>query len=69
MSQQQFTEPQQPTTPIAPIDPKPILQSESPTGIILAIAVLISILLSSVAGLVQVIMVAKVGLGWVAIAA
>jgi hypothetical protein len=38
-----------------PIDPTPFIQSESPTAVILAISILISILLGSIAGLIQVI--------------
>jgi hypothetical protein len=52
---------QQPTTQqtvpsIAPIDPQPIAQSESPAAVILAIAILISVVIGSITGLVQVIM-------------
>jgi hypothetical protein len=52
----------QPSFPsVAPIDPKPILQSESSTAIILAIAMLISILLASITGLIQVILATTAG--------
>jgi hypothetical protein len=43
----------------APIDPAPIVQSTSPTAVILAIAILISILLGSITGLIQVILLVK----------
>jgi hypothetical protein len=47
----------QPSFPsVAPIDPKPIVHSESPTAVILAIAILISILLGSITALIQVIL-------------
>jgi hypothetical protein len=47
----------QPTLPpISPIDPTPIIQSTSPTAVILAIAILISILIGSITGLIQVIL-------------
>jgi hypothetical protein len=50
----------QPTIPpITPIDPTPIVQSASPTAVILAIAILISILLGSITGLIQVILLVK----------
>jgi hypothetical protein len=59
MSQQQATA-TQPTTPaIAPIDPSSIVHSESLTAVILAIAILISILVSSITGLVLVILVTR----------
>jgi len=46
--------------PIAPIDPKTIVENgDSPTAIILAIAILIAILLGSVTGLVQVIVTGR----------
>jgi hypothetical protein len=38
-----------------PIDPTPLIQSESPTAVILAISILIFILLGSIAELIQVI--------------
>jgi hypothetical protein len=57
MNQKQPTLTHQVTSPIAPIDPTVIVQSESPTAVILAIAILISILISGVTGLVWVIMV------------
>lgn len=59
MNQQQPTLTYQPTSQIAPIDPTPIIQSESPTAVILAIAILLSILVSGVTGLVRVIVVAR----------
>jgi hypothetical protein len=44
--------------PITPIDPTSIVEhGESPTAIILAIAILIAILLSSMTGLVRVIVI------------
>jgi hypothetical protein len=47
----------QPTLPlIAPIDPTSIIQSTSPTAVILAIAILIFITLGSITGLIQVIL-------------
>ena len=43
---------------VTPIDPKPIVeQGESPTAIILAIAMLISILVGSITELVRVIVI------------
>jgi hypothetical protein len=45
-----------PNTISSPIDPMPIVQSTSPTAVILAIAILISILLGSITGLIQVIL-------------
>jgi hypothetical protein len=48
-----------PNTISSPIDPTPIVQSTSPTAVILAIAVLISILLGSITGLIQVILLVK----------
>jgi hypothetical protein len=59
MNQQQPTLTHQATSQIAPIDPTPILQSESPTAVILAIAILISILVSGITGLVRVIVVTR----------
>lgn len=44
---------------IAPIDPPPIIQSESPTVLILAISILISILTSGITGLVRVIVITR----------
>jgi hypothetical protein len=44
---------------VTPIDPTPIIQSESPTAVILAIAILISILIGSITGLVQMIVMFK----------
>lgn len=44
--------------PITPIDPTSIVEhGESPTAIILAIAILIAVLLSSMSGLVRVIVI------------
>ena len=49
------------TTPIAPIDPLPIIEhGDSPTAIILAIAILLVSLLSSVTSLMQVLMLGAV---------
>lgn len=46
----------QPVSPIIPIDPKPIVEhGESPTAIILAIAILLAILFQSMTGLIQII--------------
>jgi hypothetical protein len=60
MTQQQSTSIQQSVSPIAPIDTKAIVEhGESPTAIILAIAILLSVTVGSVTGLVQVIMKAK----------
>ncbi|MCL6436311.1 MAG: hypothetical protein K6T90_19295 [Leptolyngbyaceae cyanobacterium HOT.MB2.61] len=59
MNQQQPTLTHQATSPIAPIDPTPIIQSESPTAVILAIAILISILTSGITGLVRVIVMTR----------
>ena len=60
MSQQQPTFTQQSVPLIAPIDPKPIVeQGESPTAIILAIAILISVLVSGITSLVGVVMVRR----------
>jgi len=48
----------QTVSPIPSIDPKPIVEhGESPTAIILAIAILISTLVGSITGLVRVIVV------------
>jgi len=45
--------------PIAPIDSKPIIEhGESPTAIILAIAILISMVVGSITELVRVIVIA-----------
>jgi len=58
------SQPQQPTanqtiSPFAPIDPTPIVEhGESPTAIILAIAILISILVGSITGLLRVLALA-----------
>lgn len=49
----------QATSQIAPIDPTPIIQSESPTAVILAIAILISMLIGGITGLVRVIMMTR----------
>jgi hypothetical protein len=59
MHQRQTVLTQQMPPAIAPIDPTPILQSESPTAVILATAILISILVSSITGLVLVILVKR----------
>ncbi len=55
----QITENYPPVTSIAPIDPMPIVQSNSPTAVILAIAILISILVSSITGLVLAIVMTR----------
>lgn len=56
MSQNQPTTTSQPISPIAPIDPQLIVEhGESATTIILSIAVLISVLVRSLTGLVRVI--------------
>lgn len=59
MQLQHPTSKQPPISLIAPIDPTPIIQSASPTAVILAIAILISILLGSITGLIQVILLVK----------
>jgi hypothetical protein len=60
MTQQQSTSIQHSVLPIAPIDTKAIVEhGESPTAIILAIAILLSVTVGSVTGLIQVIMKAK----------
>lgn len=59
MTQQQLTATQPATSSFAPIDPTPIIQSESPTAVILAITILISILVSGITGLVRVVMVTR----------
>ncbi len=59
MNQQQLASTQQTVPPIAPIDPKTIAQSESPTAIILAVAILLSISIGSITQLVQVILPPK----------
>ncbi len=59
MNQQQPTLTHQATSQIASIDPTPIIQSESPTAVILAIAILISILTSGITGLVRVIVMTR----------
>jgi hypothetical protein len=58
-NQQQLTSTQQPPAQIAPIDSKPILQSESPTAIILAIAILLSLLITGITELVRVLEVRR----------
>ncbi len=52
---QQPTSTQATVSQITPIDPALIVKSESPTAIILAIALLISILVSGITGLVRVL--------------
>jgi hypothetical protein len=59
MNQQQTPLTHQTTSQITPIDPTPIVQSESPTAVILAIAILISILTTGITGLVRVIVMAR----------
>jgi hypothetical protein len=49
----------QPAHSTVPIDPTPLIKSESPTAVILAIAILISILIGSISGLIQVILLVK----------
>jgi hypothetical protein len=56
---QQPTLTHQATSQIAPIDPTPIIQSESPTAVILAIAILISTLIGGITKLVRVIMMTR----------
>ncbi|MBU7581959.1 MAG: hypothetical protein KAF91_03465 [Nostoc sp. TH1S01] len=59
MSQNQMTTTSQTISPVAPIDAKPIIENgESPTAIILAIAILISMLIGSITGLIRVILIA-----------
>jgi hypothetical protein len=48
-----------PNTISSLIDLAPIVQSTSPTAVILAVAILISILLGSITGLIQVILLVK----------
>lgn len=56
MSQQPIST--QPTSSLVPIDPTPIIQhGESPTAIILAVAILIAILFNSLSGLVRMIVI------------
>ncbi|WP_026736043.1 hypothetical protein [Fischerella sp. PCC 9605] len=56
MNQQQPTPTHQTVPPIVPIDPMPIVEhGESPTAIILAIAILITALVGSVTNLVRVL--------------
>lgn len=59
MTQQQPKLTHQATSQIAPIDTKSIIQSESPTAVILAIAILISILVNGITGLVRVIVMTR----------
>lgn len=59
MNSQQPASTQQTVSSIAPIDPTPLMRSESPTGVILAIAILISMMVSGITGLVRVIMITK----------
>jgi hypothetical protein len=59
MSQTQLSTINQTVQPIAPLDPTPIVQSDSPTAVILAIAILISLLLSGITSLVRVVMTAR----------
>jgi hypothetical protein len=61
MNQQQLTLTHQTASQIAPIDPTPIVQSESPTAVILAIAILLSILISGITGLVRVLVLTRSG--------
>jgi len=59
MSQNQLTTTSRMIPPIAPIDSKPIIEhGESPTAIILAIAILISMVVGSITELVRVIVIA-----------
>ena len=54
----ELTNTSQTLPPIAPIDPTVIVEhGESPTAIILAIAILIAILLGSLTGLVRVVVI------------
>ncbi|MGA7935932.1 MAG: hypothetical protein WCA35_20435 [Kovacikia sp.] len=59
MNQQLPTSTYQTNSQFPSIDPTPIIQSESPTAVILAIAILISMLVSGITGLMRVIMVTK----------
>ena len=62
MEQQQTLTTNQSIPAIAPIDPKPIVEhGESPTAIILAIAILIAILFGSMTGLVGVVLMMILG--------
>jgi hypothetical protein len=59
MNQQQPILTNRATSQIDLIDPTPITQSESPTAVILAIAILISILVNGITKLVRVIVVTR----------
>jgi uncharacterized membrane protein len=59
MNQEQLTSTQPTVTPVIPIDPTPIIQSESPSAVILAISILISVLLSSLTGLIKVLVMKR----------
>ena len=60
MNQQQPTSIQHTVLPIVPIDIQPIVEhGESPTAIILSIAILSLTLIGSITGLVRVILMAK----------
>jgi hypothetical protein len=59
MNQKHPTLTNQATSQIAPIDPTSIIQSESPTAVILAITILISILVNGITKLVRVIVVTR----------
>jgi hypothetical protein len=53
MTSQKLTTTQQTGPSIASIDPTPIVQSDSPTAVILAIAILLSTLMNGVTKLVR----------------
>lgn len=60
MANQTSANTNQTTTPITPIDTSTIAKhGESPTSILLAIAILISMLISNLTGLVRVLLMSK----------
>lgn len=59
MVQNQSSTTNQSALPVAPINPALIAQSESPTAVILAIAILISVLVGGITSLVRVVIVRR----------
>jgi hypothetical protein len=59
MNQQLPISTHQATSQFPYLDPTPIIQSESPTAVILAIAIFVSILISGITGLVRVIIMTR----------
>jgi hypothetical protein len=59
MTQLQPTFTQQTAPSGALLDPTPIIKSESPAAVILAIAILMSMLISGITGLVRVLMMSR----------